>query len=393
MAGDAMQMVNLLMELWLAAGLIYHYCLLLAGGARPRTSKVALPSPQRLAVVIPAHDERAVIGRTVKHLLAQRYPPSCFDVHVIADHCTDDTANVAREAGAEVHERTDGLRGRKGYALSWALQRLLADSRNYDAFVIFDADSLPDPGCLAELARKLTQGARCVQGRHVIANPSASLFAALADVDMRLNNRLRNQAKANLHLSARLMGDAMCFHRTLLTDYPWIGVESLTEDRDYGLYLVTQGERIAYAPDAVSSGQSTTDWRSATPQRMRWYGGAFSLQKRYVIPLAVRSVRKRDVDALDKLLELTLPPFSTIAVLAPMGAALRMATNDHPIVGGVLWGASWLFPLLGLILERVPRSAYRALLIGPPYVLWRLWIGLRVRLRRTPIAWARTQHG
>lgn len=392
MAGNWMRKVNLLMQVWLGAGLLYHYYLLLAGGARSRTSRVTLPPQQRLAIVIPAHNEQAVIGRTVRCLLAQRYPSVLYDVHVIADHCEDDTADVAQRAGAEVHVRTEGPHGRKGYALTWALQRLLADVRHYDAFVIFDADSLPAPDCLAELARALAQGARCVQGRHVIANPSASLFAAVADIDMRLNNRIRNQAKANLHLSARLMGDAMCFHRTLLTDHPWIGAESLTEDRDYGIYLVTQRERIAFAPDAVSLGQSTTNWHHATPQRMRWYGGAFALQKRYVLPLVVQGVGQLDIDAFDKLLELTLPPFSTIAVLAPVMTTFRMLIRERPGVGVALWAISWLFPLFGLMLERSPRSAYRALLIGPVYVLWRLWIGIRVRLRRTPIDWVRTQH-
>lgn len=387
-----MQKLKLWLQVWVGAGLLYHYGLLLVGSFKTRTAEGMLPSQLRLAIVIPAHNEQAVIGRTVKHLLAQRYPPALFDVHVVADHCEDDSANVARRAGAEVHVRHDEPRGRKGFALSWALQRLLADARHYDAFVIFDADSLPAPDCLAELQRKLTQGVRCVQGRHVIANPSASLFAAVADVDMRLNNRIRNQAKANLRLSARLMGDAMCFHRTVLTDYPWIGAESLTEDRDYGIYLVTQGERIAFAADAVSQGQSTTSWRNATPQRMRWYGGAFALQKRYVVPLAIRSIGKLDVDAFDKLLELTLPSFSTIAVLAPLVATFRMLTQDRPVIGGAFWGASWLFPLVGLMVERAPSSAYRALLIGPVYILWRFWIGLRVRLRRAPIDWVRTQH-
>lgn len=392
MIGAVMQKLKLWLQVWVGAGLLYHYGLLLVGSFKTRTAEGMLPPQLRLAIVIPAHNEQTVIGRTVKHLLAQRYPPALFDVHVVADHCEDDTANVARRAGAEVHVRHDEPRGRKGFALSWVLQRLLADARQYDAFAIFDADSLPAPDCLAELQRKLTQGVRCVQGRHVIANPSASLFAAVADVDMRLNNRIRNQAKANLHLSARLMGDAMCFHRTVLTDYPWMGAESLTEDRDYGIYLVTQGERIAFAADAVSQGQSTTNWRNATPQRMRWYGGAFALQKRYLVPLAVRSVGKLNVDAFDKLLELTLPPFSTIAVLAPLMATFRMLTQDRPVIGGAFWGASWLFPLVGLMVERAPSSAYRALLIGPVYILWRFWIGLRVRLRRAPIDWVRTQH-
>jgi cellulose synthase/poly-beta-1,6-N-acetylglucosamine synthase-like glycosyltransferase len=389
---NVMRVLRRALECWVGTGLLYHYLLLLAGGARSCTANAQSPLRHRLAVVVPAHNEQAVIGRTVGHLLAQRYPRTQYDVHVVADHCEDDTANVARLAGAEVHVRTDTPCGRKGYALAWGLQRLLADPRDYDAFVIFDADSRPDPDCLAELQQALAKGVHSVQGRHVIANPDASLFAALADADMRLNNRIRNQAKTNLRLSARLMGDAMCFQRDVLTQHPWVGAGSLTEDREYGIYLVTQGEHIAFAVNAVSFGQSTTSWQSATPQRMRWYGGAFALQKRYVAPLTARCIGWLDADAFDKLLELLLPPFSMMAVLSPLLVAMRLLTKERSMPGLALWGASWLFPVVGLILERAPRTAYRALLIGPFYVMWRLWIGVRVRWRRAPIAWVRTQH-
>ena len=392
MVSSVVRVATLVLHTWLGIGLLYHYVLLLAGSTRQRRADAASRPLHRLAVVVPAHNEQAVISRTIGHLLTQTYPRTHYDIHIIADHCSDDTAGVARAAGAQVHVRLEAPGGRKGYALAWLLQRLLAAPQTYDAFVIFDADSRPEPNCLAALQRQLAAGAGIVQGRHVIANPTASLFAALADVDMRLNNRIRNQAKANLHLSARLMGDAMCFHRDILLQHPWVGAESLTEDRDYGIYLVTQGRQIAFAADALSLGQSTTTWHSATPQRMRWYGGAFALQKRYVATLAARSVRHLDADAFDKLLELTLPPFSIMAVLSPLLAALRLLGGERVLPGVGLWAASWLYPVAGLALERAPRSAYRALLIGPLYVMWRVWIGGRVRWRRAPIPWARTQH-
>jgi len=96
--------------------------------------------------------------------------------------------------------REDGPRGRKGYAVDWLIRRLLADPRRYDAIAIFDADSQVDAGFLVEVSRYLASGAQVIQGRHVIANAGASRFAALADADMRLNNRIRNKAKTNLGL-------------------------------------------------------------------------------------------------------------------------------------------------------------------------------------------------
>lgn len=375
-----------------ALGAFYHYVLLLAGGRPKQAAPHSGGARHRLAVAVPAHNEATVIEATVRALCGQHYPASLYDIHVVADHCTDDTAARAAAAGAVVHERDGGARGRKGYALAWLIERLLADPRGYDAVVVFDADSRPVAECLAVFDAHLAAGARAIQGRHVIANPGASLFAQLADADMRLNNRLRNQAKRTLGLSARLMGDAMCFHRTVLAQYPWAGAGSLTEDRDYGLQLVVAGQRIDYAPDAVSFGQSTAGWRDATPQRMRWYGGAYTLQARYSPALLRCVVPRRGVDALDKVLELGLPSFSQLAVAAPL---LWLFQRMAGVRGsGALWLALavWLFPVKGLLLERAPLSAFRALLVGPFYVLWRVWIAARVRLSRQRIAWVRTEH-
>ncbi len=395
----ALRLVLLLCTAVIGAGLAYHYLLLIAGCFRPRNKTIASKEATfRFAIAIPAHNEAGVIAATVQQLQRMVYPADYFDVHVVADHCTDDTVAVAQAAGAEVHVRNDGPRGRKGYAVDWLIQRLLADPRGYDAIVVFDADSRVDACFLREVVPYLAAGAPVVQGRHVIANPNASRFAALADADMRLNNHIRNQAKENLSLSARLMGDAMVFRREVLARHPWIGAGSLTEDRDYGIYLVTQGVRIRFASEAVSMGQAVARWQDATPQRLRWYGGAFDLQRRYVRKLASRAVRLGDLDALDKLLELTLPPLSLLV----LGAVLLLSTQTllswltgqsmiWLVISMGLVGAAGLFPFLGLIATGAPRADYSALLMGPFYVLWRVKIALSVRLRPGRVSWVRTR--
>jgi cellulose synthase/poly-beta-1,6-N-acetylglucosamine synthase-like glycosyltransferase len=189
----------ILIQAVVAIGLLYQYLLLFAGGSRrERAGTSPHKSFLRFAIAIPAHNEAMVIGATVARLRQMDYPPELFDVHVVADHCDDDTASVARVAGAFAHERQDGPRGRKGFALEWLLNRILDDAKNYDAIVVFDADSQVMPDFLSIMDRALAGGASVVQGHHRIVNPSSSIFATLADADMRLNNRMRNQAKENL---------------------------------------------------------------------------------------------------------------------------------------------------------------------------------------------------
>ncbi|MGQ9841700.1 MAG: glycosyltransferase family 2 protein, partial [Anaerolineae bacterium] len=173
----AFRLILLLCTATISAGLVYHYLLLVAGCLRPKSPTIVdKGTVLRCAIAIPAHNEADVIGATVRQLRRMAYPAGRFDVHVVADYCTDDTAAAAQAAGAEVHLRNDGPRGRKGYAVDWLIQRLLADPRGYDAIAIFDADSRVDTGFLMEVIPHLTAGAQVVQGRHVIANPKSSRF-------------------------------------------------------------------------------------------------------------------------------------------------------------------------------------------------------------------------
>jgi len=349
----------------------------------------------RFAVALPAHNEESVIGATIARLRQMDYPADQFDVHVVADHCADGTVQAARSAGAMVHERSEGPRGRKGYALAWLLTRLLHSPRHYDAVVVFDADSQVAPDFLSLMNRALATGAQVAQGRHVIANPEASVFATLADADMRLNNRIRNQAKENLGLSARLMGDGMCFRREILEAYPF-EARSLTEDREYGIYLVTHGVRVRFVPQAVSVGQATARWSDATGQRLRWYGGAFDLQKRYLGSLLASAWRNRSLDAFDSALELSLPPFSVLSVLA-VGLVIFQAVlgtfrvSSSFAVSAFLAVVAFAYPFWGLLAERAPWQSFRALIYGPAYAAWRVWLGLMVRVRRGRVPWIRTR--
>jgi cellulose synthase/poly-beta-1,6-N-acetylglucosamine synthase-like glycosyltransferase len=387
--------LSLFAQVVIGVGLLYHYALLIAGG-KPRCSTDDTDSKDlRFAITIPAHNEQSVVGATVARIRQMNYDPEKFDVHIVADHCSDTTAQVARAAGALAHERSEGPRGRKGYALAWLLTRLLSSSKEYDAFVVFDADSQVDPDFLSVMNLALSTGAQVVQGRHVIANPSVSVFSALADADMRLNNRIRNQAKENLGLSARLMGDGMCFRREILELYPF-GAHSLVEDREYGIYLVIHDVHVRFAHEAISVGQAVVRWNDATVQRLRWYGGVFDLQKRYLGPLLTAAWRNRNLAALDLALEMSLPSFSTLAVLAVSLIAFQLIFGFTKDLTSVLPSLLlvllvFTFPFLGLLLEKAPKHNYKALIYGPAYVVWRVWLGLKVRLQRGQVPWIRTR--
>lgn len=382
-----------LLQVVVLVGWVYYYVLLIAAVRKPSRH----PEPVRrrsFAIAIPAHNEAAVLPKTLAHLQQQTYPTAGYDIYVVADFCSDATAQVAREHGARCFERSSGSQGRKAYAVQWLIQQILDSGQAYDALVIFDSDSRVAPDFLDAANRALEAGHRVLQGQHIILEPEQGRFSGFAAVDMRLNNLLRNQAKHNLGLSARLMGDAMVFSMDLIRKYGW-PTESLVEDRQYGLYLVTQGERVAYVPEAKSYGQAAPGWQTASRQRLRWYGGAAEIRRRYAPLLLREGILRRNWAALDLGVELLLPSFSWLALLTVLllgGMALAPLSGWLPLWAIAALAFSWgLFPFLGLWISGAPAKLYLALALGPGYVLWRIWIGLLALLRGKKVAWVRTQ--
>lgn len=393
---------SVLLAVWQGALLFclaYHYLLVVASISEPGRPETAGEPATRFAVVIPAHDEELVLPDTIARLWQQAYPRELFDLFVVADHCADHTADAARQAGAVTYERTSLPKGRKAYALQWLLERVLGGERPYDAVAVFDADSRVEPDFMAVMDRHFRAGWRALQGQHVISNPRDSLLAAMAAVDMRLNNRLRNQSRTSLGFSSRLMGDAMVLDAGLLRAHGWLG-ESLTEDREYGYELLLRGIRVRYVPGARSLGQAAGSWKQAAPQRLRWYGGLAGMQRRLAGRLLAAAARSRSLALLDGALELLMPSYSFLAAASVVNLCLVVGLDLFlPSVHGLLGQAgslllllAWLgYPLAGLIIDRAPGWAFKALLLGPAYLAWRLWISVLVRVRGGHIAWVRTQ--
>lgn len=109
----------------------------------------------KFMAIIPAHNEEAVVGNLVESLINQDYDKELYDIYVIADNCTDNTAKIAKEAGAIVYERFDEAHKTKGYALNWFLKQKIEENADYDAFLIFDADNIVDKNFIKVMNKKL----------------------------------------------------------------------------------------------------------------------------------------------------------------------------------------------------------------------------------------------
>jgi cellulose synthase/poly-beta-1,6-N-acetylglucosamine synthase-like glycosyltransferase len=364
---------------------------------RPKTATNRQPS-HRFIIAIPAHNEANVIATSIRQLQALNYPKELFSIHVVADHCSDKTAEIAREAGAFVHERNAGPRTGKGMALSWLFQRVLSDEE-CDAVGIFDADTSVDPNFLQIMDARLAQGDLVIQGQHLISNPDSGWYPSLAWAMFLVDNRFQNLGRTNLGWSAKNMGDSICFRADILRKIGW--GQGLTEDYQLRQRLLLEGVKITYEPTAIGRGEAPLTWAQARVQRMRWLRGTRESSQQFARRLLVEGLKRRDTAILDGALQAYLPSYSTLTMFGIMFLLLQLLINWQvgPIFSGELigaWmaivGALFIYPLIGLAFEKAPLKAYLAILSGMLFIIWRSWLALKVRFGKGTALWIRTAH-
>jgi hypothetical protein len=346
----------------------------------------------RFTVLVPAHDEQAGIGATLDSLARSDYPRDAWRTVVIADNCSDRTAEYARSAGVDVWERVDPTRRGKGFALGWALQRLHAEHGGEDAVVVLDADCVPSPNMLSAIEMRFRCGVNAVQINYVAANPSASHASALRFAGFALMNTVRFQGKQRLGLSCGLVGTGMAFTTELLRREPW-SVTGLTEDAEYHMRLVQSGERVEFVSEASVSSAVPTSLKKGAEQQARWEQGKLQLIRRWSARLLLGGLARRDVVRVHAGLEYLVPPQSLIAAgsVGSVLAGLLLRSRHLTSLSLVTLIAQGVFVLGGLRVVRAPIHVYRALLFAPLLIAGKVALYAKLLIGRGPTSWVRTE--
>jgi cellulose synthase/poly-beta-1,6-N-acetylglucosamine synthase-like glycosyltransferase len=360
-----------------ASGYLMLLTLLSARAALPARSSRRI----RFDVVIPAHNEVVGIGRTIDSLRRVDWPNDRFRILVVADNCTDDTAAVARRAGATVIERTDAdLRG-KGYALAYAFEWSRTDGFA-DALVVIDADAEVSGNLLEAIATRLDQGLNAIQVHYGVLNPNASWRTRLLSVAKGSFHIVRSRARERLGLTCGIRGNGWCVTHALLRRVPYTAF-SRTEDLEYGISLGLAGERVAYADEAHSDADMASGERIARAQRARWEQGRFALIRAKTWPLMKAAVTRRSAVCLDLALDLMVLPLSYVAL--NVSALLLVAGGASlywPVFREWVWiGAACAFALIAYVLRgwQLSGTGLRGLLDllrAPWFLAWKLLVAV-----------------
>lgn len=262
----------------------YFSILALFGLRKPRRQPET-GNLMKFAVLVPARNEAACISGIIKSMSMQDYPKELIHTYIIPNNCTDDTAQVAKLAGARILNVSSSVKS-KGAALEEASAVLLSSPENYDAFCVFDADNEADTGFIAAMNRALASGTRVAKSRILCKNRTQSWVCACYDIYFCFANIFLNRARENIGLSARAIGTGLAVRRDYLSEIGGFSSQTITEDAEFFVDCAINGERIAYCGDALTYDEAPLSFKTSLVQRKRWVSGIMEVTRMKIALLA-----------------------------------------------------------------------------------------------------------
>lgn len=368
------------------------FSLELALGMLPRRPVCSVAADTRVAVLIPAHNEALGVGETVACLLSI-IPPGTR-VLVVADNCTDATAEAARSAGAEVTERHDTARRGKGFALAHG-RAVLAEGTPPQVVVVLDADCRLSQGSIEALAAAVSEGRGPGQAVYTFASRrDQSPLVQISNFAMLVKNLLRYRGMERIGGCGLLCGTGMGFAWPDFAAAP-LATDDIVEDLGLGIEMVRHGRgprlvdaaKVTSAPAAVSE---------SVAQRSRWEHGFLATAMRHALPTIGNGLCRFDRAQIALGMHLIVPPLALLflvacAVLA-LSAGLAAFTGYWVAVQALTAGVVLAGGLVMAAWAAAGREtlSLAALLRAPLYVLWKVPIYLGF-LKGRQTTWVRTK--
>lgn len=241
----------------------------------------------RFAIMIAARNEEAVIPHLLDSIRAQDYPAELIDAYVIADNCTDTTAQLAREHGAIVFERFNRKQIGKGYAINYLLEKIRENGGwdRYDAFLIIDADNLLEPDYIRNINRMPAQGYDAFCGFRNTKNFGTNWITSGYGLWYLHESTHMNRSRMVIRSECHVNGTGFGFSRKLLEQMGGWNFFTLTEDLEFNNYCATHGIRIGYCHDAVLYDEQPLTFIQSWKQRTRWTQGGMQVSVKYGLRL------------------------------------------------------------------------------------------------------------
>ncbi|NCB33600.1 MAG: glycosyltransferase [Erysipelotrichia bacterium] len=275
------------------------------------------------AVFISARNEEGVIGELIDSLNKQKYPKELFDIYVLADNCTDHTAQVSKEHGAAVYERQNQEQVGKGYALDFLYRKVIERKGDgyYDAFMVFDADNIVDENFIAEMNKTFDTGRYdAITSYRNSKNFGSTWLSAAYSIWFLREARYVNYPRSLIGTTCMISGTGFLVSSRIMKENDGWPYHMLTEDIQFSVNCALDRKMIGYCDHAMVYDEQPTTWKQSFKQRLRWSKGFYQIDGEYVGSLLKRSFSKDykgyRLGCYDVLMTVLPAVFLTLAVFA-----------------------------------------------------------------------------
>ena len=379
-----------------------YYTVIAVFGIWHRKDRDLSAPKNKFALMIPAHNEEMVLGDLLENLKILKYPKELYDIYVIADNCTDSTAEVAHRHGAYVLELCNKELGGKGYAMDCAFPKIFETGRHYDAFCVFDADNLVHLDILAVMNTRQMQGQKVLQGYLSAKNPVDTWVSGTFAIAFWTVNHLWHLGKYNLGLSSCLGGTGMCISADIVREFGW-GCDCLTEDMEFSMKCLSHGIRTCWVHDAIIYDEKPLTFMASWRQRKRWAQGQFDCSERYIPILMKEGFKRHSIVVLDGIMQLLQNYFLLISAFYLVMTYINMFYSCFTVVlyndalvprqfWSVLGIIQYVLPLIVLLQIEVPAKIYLYWLIYPVFMYSWVPVTFLGWIHRHEKQWVHTIH-
>lgn len=283
---NTLRLLNYIVSVIFILCYVYQFCYIPISLLKKKKPIRREIRPHSFAVLICARNEETVIGDLLDSIHRQSYDQSLLSVFVLADNCTDRTAEIARQKGAKVYTRVDREHIGKGYALQ-ALRRHINEDHPYgfDGYFVFDADNILTPNYIEEMNKTFCEGHDVVTGYRNSKNYGDNWISAGYALWFLRESRYLNQPRSVLGFSSLVSGTGFLFSRKVadeIVDWPF---HMLTEDIEFSANRIANGHVIAYCPTAELFDEQPTRFSQSWNQRLRWAQGYLQVFRGYGVKL------------------------------------------------------------------------------------------------------------
>ena len=308
--------------LYIALTVLYFYqfiyiVIALIGDKKKKLDTYEAKKLHKFAFIIAARNEQAVIGNLINSIKQQNYPAELIDVIVVADNCTDDTAQIAREHGAICYERFNNMLVGKGYALDYCFNKIVeqfGDYTAYDGYFIFDADNVIDKNYVKEMNKVFDRGYNVITSYRNSKNYDTNWITSGYSLWFIREAKYLNNPRMMLKTSCAVSGTGFLVNSSIIKKNNGWKFNLLTEDIQFSVVNILEGEKIGYCESAMFYDEQPTTFKQSWNQRMRWSKGFYQVMFRYGRELIAMMFKKREMFVSCYDMFMTLVPATLLSI-------------------------------------------------------------------------------